>query len=95
LILCHNIFSLRDERFTDILVAEAVVVAVEHTAIPVKVLNNIKNFCVKLQGSVCRLLSYWFLCQWLGMGSKINGLVLQIEWSTNIGKMLDEKEKNH
>jgi len=44
LILCHNIFSSRDDEVAGIAVAVAVVVTVEGITIPVKVLKNMENF---------------------------------------------------
>ena len=77
MILYHNVFSFRDDKITALFVEVAVVVTVECSTTSVKVLNDMENFCVKLQGSVDTVLSYWFLCQRLYMGSEINGSVLQ------------------
>jgi len=52
LILCHNIFSSGDDEVIGIAVTVAVVVTVECNTIPVKVLNDMENFCVNLQGTV-------------------------------------------
>jgi hypothetical protein len=46
--LCHNLFSARDYKITAIAIAVAAVVAVECTTIPVKILNEMENFCGKL-----------------------------------------------